>query len=289
MGDRARHAREFECGEYRMATSAEPGRRKAYDCDLRWRMIYQRLARGLHYKDIARNLDVSTSTVYRMYKLFETTGAVKPSPCHGRTTKKLDVHAEVYVVGLIMESPAMYLTELCQDLLNVFGIEVSPSTVCRLLRTYGFTRKKIQQVASQRCATLRGAFMAQCSLLHVDMFVWIDETGSDARNHIRKCGYALRGETPVCHRLLGRGQRTNAIAAISTRGLLTVEFTTSKVNADVFCDFVSGSLIPQVMPFNGTNPCSVALMDNLAVHHVQKVTDLFHIPSLDLRFELHIQ
>ena len=138
-----------------MATSAEPGRRKAYDCDLRWRMIYQRLARGLHYKDIARNLDVSTSTVYRTYKLFETTGAVKPSPCHGRTTKKLDVHAEVYVVGLIMESPAMYLTELCQDLLNVFGIEVSPSTVCRLLRTYGFTRKKIQQVASQRCATLR--------------------------------------------------------------------------------------------------------------------------------------
>ena len=191
-------------------------------------------------------------------------------------------------MGLIMESPAMYLTELCQDLLNVFGIELSPSTVCRLLRTYGFTRKKIQQVASQRCATLRGAFMAQCSLLHVDMFVWIDETGSDARNHIRKCGYALRGETPVCHRLLGRGQRTNAIAVISTRGLLTVEFTTSKVNADVFCDFVSGSLIPQMMPFNGTNPCSVALMDNLAVHHVQKVTDLFHIPSLDLRFELHI-
>ena len=55
--------------------------------------------------------------------------------------------------------------------------------------------------------------MAQCSLLHVDMFVWIDETGSDARNHIQKCGYALRGETPVCHRLLGRGQRTNATAA----------------------------------------------------------------------------
>ena len=70
VGDRGRRARayfEFECGEYRMASSAEPGRRKAYDCDLRWRMIYQWLARGLHYKDIGRNLDVSTSTVYHTY------------------------------------------------------------------------------------------------------------------------------------------------------------------------------------------------------------------------------
>ena len=104
--------------------------------------------------------------------------------------------------------------------------------------------------------------MAQCSLLHVDMFAWIDETRSDNHNHIRKCGYALGGDTPVCHHLLVRGQRTNAIAAISTHGLLTVKLTTSKVNAGVFCDFVSGSLIPHMMPFNGTNPCSVAVMDN---------------------------
>ncbi len=126
-----------------MATSAEPGRKKAYACDLRWRMIYQRLARGLQYKDIARNLNVSTSTVYRTYKLFETTGAVEPSSIQ-RTTKKLDIHAEVFVVGLVMERPALYLTEVCQDLLQVCGIEVSPSTVCRLLRSYGFTRKKIR-------------------------------------------------------------------------------------------------------------------------------------------------
>ena len=175
-----------------MATSAEPQRRKAYDCDLRWQMIYQQLACELNYKDITRNLDVSMSTVYRTYKLFETTGAVQPSLCHERATKKLDVHAEMYVVGLVMQSPTMYLTELCQDVLDVLGIAVSPSTVCWLLRTYGF---KIRQVASQRYAALRAAFMAQRSLLHVDMFVWIDETGSDTRNHIQKCGYALRGDT----------------------------------------------------------------------------------------------
>ena len=161
---------------------------------------------------------------------------------------------------------------------------MSPSTVCRLLRSYGFTRKKIRQVASQRCASLRGAFVAQCHLLDVNMFVWIDETGSDARNRIRKYGYALKGKTPVCHRFLCRGRRTNAIAAISTSGLLTLELTTSTVNWEVFYDFVRGSLIPQMMPFNGTNPCSVAVMDNLSVHHVPEIISLFQQAGILVMF-----
>ena len=31
--------------------------------------------------------------------------------------------------------------------------------------------------------------MAQCTLFTRDMFVWINETGSDARDHVRKYGY----------------------------------------------------------------------------------------------------
>jgi len=130
-------------------TSAEPGRRKAYACDLRWRIVYQRLASGLPYVEIAKNLSVSTSTVYRVFRFFEATGAVDPSSPQP-TGKKLDaVHAEVYVVGLILESPALRLSEVCHDLLEVFGIEVSPSTVCRLLRSYGFTRKKSDKLQAK--------------------------------------------------------------------------------------------------------------------------------------------
>ena len=104
-----------------------------------------------------------TSTIYHVFQLFEATGVVDPSSPQP-TGKKLDtVHAEVYIVSLILESPALHLCEVCHDLLEVFGIEVSP-TICRLLRSYGFAQK-IRQVASQRCASLRGAFVAQCHLL----------------------------------------------------------------------------------------------------------------------------
>ena len=65
---------------------------------------------------------------------------------------------------------------------------MSGSTVCRVLKGNGFTRKKITQVAKQRCVEYRGAFMAEIIDYPDNFFVWVDETGSDKRDHIRKFG-----------------------------------------------------------------------------------------------------
>jgi transposase len=47
------------------------------------------------------------------------------------------------------------------------------------------------------------------------------------------------------------------------------------VNGDVFSDFVRGSLIPEMRPFDGCNPMYIAVMDNCSIHHTQEVADLF--------------
>lgn len=187
-------------------------------------------------------------------------------------------------MGLIIANPSLYLAEICQQIRTVLALDVSPSTVCRLLREYGMTPKKIRLIALQRSDTLRGAFRARCSLFSIDQFVWFDETGFDARAHTRKYGYALQGPTPVFHRLHGRGQRVNAMAAISTIGLVASELTTSTVDREVFYDFIRGILLPQMMPFNGSNPRSVAAMDNLSVHDVRKVQKHFRQAGVVLLF-----
>ena len=74
--------------------------------------------------------------------------------------------------------------------------------------------KKIRQVALQRYDSMRGAFMAQCLSFDCNMFVFVDETGSDHRSHIRKYGYSVRGQTPTTSRLLIRGKRVKALSAI---------------------------------------------------------------------------
>ena len=152
---------------------------------------------------------------------------------------------------------------------------VDGSTVCRLLHRNGFTRKKIVQAAKQRCIEYRARFMADIFAYSKDMFFFIDETGSDRRDQIRRFGYALQGEAPVYHRLLARGQRISAIAAISCDGLLEYELVTGTVNGGVFLEFVRGSLIPQVLPFDGTNKRSIAILDNCSVHHIAEVEEEF--------------
>ncbi len=172
--------------------SAEPSRKKAYGIDLRWRMVYQRIAMNLRLQKFARNLNVALSTVHRVCKQFKQTGSVVPRCRSERDElRKFDEHTELYIVGLVLPRPSMYLREICQEAFDAFHCRVSPNTICRLLRKRGITRKKIRQVALQSCGELCGAFMAQCFLLKREMFVWVDETGSDARNHVRKDGYAL--------------------------------------------------------------------------------------------------
>ena len=97
-------------------------------------------------------------------------------------------------------------------------------------------------------------------------------------------GYAIRGLAPQNKRLLSRGQRVNAIAGMSTDGVVAVEVTKSNVDAEVFFDYARRSLIPNMLPFNGSNPCSIVIMDNLSVHHTQDITDLFRQMGILLLF-----
>ena len=86
--------------------------------------------------------------------------------------------------------------------------------------------------------------MAHALAFPSHFFVWVDETGADRRNFMRKYGYSLRGERATQHHFIVRGKRINAIAAISTVGLITYEFYHSNVNSDHFCDFIRGNIIP---------------------------------------------
>ena len=69
----------------------------------------------------------------------------------------------------------------------------------------GCTRQVLQHVALQRSDELRARFMAQASVYDPSMLVWLDESGCDRRNSMRKRAYSIRGKTPRDHCLLARG------------------------------------------------------------------------------------
>ena len=212
--------------------SAEPGRKRAYSDDIKWRVVYQRIGMQKSFSRIAASLNIAPSTAHRLYSSFVANSF---QTSRRERVRKLDSEKELYVIGMVLSSPGMYLSEMIAEIKTVTGVEVSSSTVCKLLKRYGITRKKIRQVAKQRCYQLRGFFMAQSFLYDYDMLVWIDETDSDKKNGMRKFGYELSGVTPVYHRLLTRGRRVNTIiAAMSSNEILGVECKYGSVNGDVF-------------------------------------------------------
>ena len=57
--------------------------------------------------------------------------------------KRLDERSELHVVGMLMEWPALFLGEICQELQRALRISVSPTTICRLLKCYGILVRKL--------------------------------------------------------------------------------------------------------------------------------------------------
>lgn len=177
-------------------TSAEPGRKAPYSRDIRWRVVWQRIGMLLPFKKIASNLNIAASTAYLHYKRFEITGDVcHTSQPHRESIRKLNSRCELFIIGLLLANPTMYLREVCHQVEEVFQKSISPPSICRLLMRYGMTRKKVQQVASQRSVYNRAAFLAQMTCYSSYQFVWVDEMGCDRRDHIRRFGYAIRVET----------------------------------------------------------------------------------------------
>lgn len=248
--------------------SCEPGRKAAYSTDMRHRIIWQRFAMELQYRTIAKNLSISIGTAHNICRLFKETGSIIPSKTDRIKTRLLSEYDELLTVSLLLENPSLYLGEACSKVNNLTGIQVSAATICRIIHRHGLTRKKIQQVALQRSSIYRGDYMAEMQFFNVDQLVWLDETGCDKRDHIRKMGYAMKGERPICKRLLHRGQRISAVAAMCSDGVIALKLEVGTFNGDKFTQFVTETLIPEMLQFDGLNPRSVLVMDNCSIHHI---------------------
>ena len=66
----------------------------------------------------------------------------------------------------------------------------------------------------------------------------------------------------------------SAIAALAVDSVLDFYFIRGTANAETFKDFVERSLFPHLMPFDGTSPRSVVILDNASIHHCDGVVKL---------------
>ena len=252
--------------------SCEPGRTSAYSEDLRWRMVWQREAIGLPRSVVASNLGVDESTVFRTLQLFHSTGSVaKRKYPTDRAARILTAPCQLLILDLVIQRPGIYLHEIQQELEDTLLVDVSISAICKFIHKSGFSRQKLRVVATQQDDFLREQYTLDVSVYSPQMFIFIDETGADRRNSLRKYGYSLRGKPAINNSLLYRGERVSAIACMSVCGIIDIKTVSGTSNGDTFYDFVQTHLIQHLLPFNGTNPHSVVVLDNCSIHHCTEV------------------
>ena len=256
-------------------SSYEPGRTCAYSKDMRWRMVYQRLGMDLSLKMIGENLGMDQSTVHRIVELFLKSGDVEKKKYEGNNVRrKVTDEVRYFIIHTVLDNPGIMLLEIQNEISTAFNMEIAESTICQVLHQLNFSRKKMCISAMQQDQMLRALFLSEVVFYKANMFVFLDETGTDRRDAIRKYGYDWRGKPIVAHKLLVRGQHLSTIAFMSTAGLLDCVTVSGGVNGDVFYKFVHSKLLYHLNPFNGCNLQSIVIMDNASIHSVEGIVEI---------------
>ncbi len=121
---------------------------KAYSEDLR-KKIVEALRRGTSKSEAARLFGVSLSSVKRYAKMVNEGRTLAPKKNPGKRPK-VDERGKRLLAADLDARPAAALPERREFLQKVAGVKVSESTVSRLLKRMGFSRKKIGGCARKR-------------------------------------------------------------------------------------------------------------------------------------------
>ena len=206
-------------------------------------MVWQREGLGMKCTDVAVNLGIDPTTVWRTVSLFRSTGSVqKKSYPRDKSFTVLSPALKSTIVYLVLMHPGIYLLEIQTELADQTGADLSLTAIWRFLHRIGFTRQRLRVAALQRDEFLRS--------------------------------HNVRGKPLVTHKFLFRGERISAIAFMSVNGMLDCKTVKQTVNSDVFYDFVQSALLPHLMPFDGKNPHSIVVLDNCSIHHIPGIVEM---------------
>ena len=157
-----------------MSYSCERTRTKAYNDDVRWRIVWQAMGLNFSVSKIAANLCVDESTVHRIINKFQETGEVQKKiyPLD-KAYRKLTEPAQLFILQLVVRTCCLP--------------ELTVSAICKFLHKFTKQKAKMQSRGMKHCA-LTGCLIVQLLVFMMKL---------EQIACIRRRGYSLRGRTPI--------------------------------------------------------------------------------------------
>ena len=114
---------------------------KAYSVELREKIVEAYKNNEGSQRQLASRFKVSLSFIERLLKRYREQQTLFPSPHAGGFTAKLATYKSA-ITKMVEEDNDATLDELCQKLDEKYNVQVSSSTMCRVLQKLNLTRKK---------------------------------------------------------------------------------------------------------------------------------------------------
>ncbi len=113
---------------------------KAYSLDLREKIVAA-IGRGMSKAQAARTFGVGATSVKRYVKLAEEGKSLRPGKAPGKKGKLYESGMKLLEEDL-SSRPAVTYEKRADLLWELVGVRVSKSTICRMIKRLGYTRKK---------------------------------------------------------------------------------------------------------------------------------------------------
>ncbi len=121
---------------------------KAYSVDLREKIVTA-IGRRMSKAQAARTFGVGVTSVKRYVKLLEEGKPLTPGQAPDKKGK-LDGNAMKLLEEDLHARPAVAYEKRAELLCELLGVRVSKTTICRMVRRLGYTRKKIGECYRKR-------------------------------------------------------------------------------------------------------------------------------------------
>ena len=180
-----------------------------------------------------------------------------------------------WIVQRFEEDPALFFDEVQDRFQDQYGRGVTDGQISAVLAAAGYTLKRLERRAAQRCAIQRDLYRRAVAGIDKGRLAFMDESHAADRDFRRRRGWSRRGRPAFIHEFFVGGRANcSVIAVITDRGFEAnmCDVVLGNVDGDALLDWAESCLFPGL----STNPvdrCSYLILDNCPVHYDPRFFD----------------
>ena len=237
---------------------------------------------------IASEMGLPRTTVSTILLKFRNTGSLVPKLSGGDRRSLLILEQKKQIIGWVDENSMITLKELKEKVHDEFGINVSTSTVNRVIGEFHYTLKCLVKVPERRnCETT-----LQKRIEYADMFrnletatthesiVFLDEVGFAVVTRPKR-GRSLKGTSAYAFVSAAKSRNISVVAAINKNGIIYKKVHDKAVTGEDFkiClqELKSACLNSGIL-----NP--VFIMDNCRIHHYKGLQNIIETENIAIKY-----